>query len=384
MPNRTTTERRVRDGGLATKVSPKRGPVIQVPTPKDLIDERHRRSPNAFGEPRGALHRVGTAWVQEYEGGVIAVRGGSVVATYGAICARWRELGGASSILGLPRTDELDTDDGRGRWNAFDGGDIYWRADLGAHEVYGAIRAHWLDMGGVTSKAGYPRTGELPCEVSVDAERVSHFEHGSIFWGSKKGTRFAPPGIRVSFTGFTCRDESSESSDSDEPYLTVGCVVPGTSYKTEYRTGVVGDVDRGEEVPFSFRLYEGEPRDIVVTGVMMEHDHGDPHALGDEFSQALSTAVAAGLAAVSKGAGAALKPVLDKLLGELGNVLSELIGADDDTVGAFKQEFCLYQLIDWAMSPDRRTSGGIRYDRGIRVGNDDEGEYTLWFRVEAA
>ena len=44
----------------------------------------------------------------------------------GDIREKWLSLGGASSFLGQPLTDELTTPDGVGRYNHFQGGSIYW------------------------------------------------------------------------------------------------------------------------------------------------------------------------------------------------------------------------------------------------------------------
>jgi uncharacterized protein with LGFP repeats len=43
----------------------------------------------------------------------------------GAIRDKWLALGGPSSFLGQPLTDELGTPDGVGRFNHFQGGSIY-------------------------------------------------------------------------------------------------------------------------------------------------------------------------------------------------------------------------------------------------------------------
>ena len=44
----------------------------------------------------------------------------------GDIRNKWLSIGGASSVLGQPLTDELTTPDGIGRFNHFQGGSIYW------------------------------------------------------------------------------------------------------------------------------------------------------------------------------------------------------------------------------------------------------------------
>ena len=58
--------------------------------------------------------------------------------------------------MGFPVTDELGTPDGRGRFNHFEGGSIYWTPQTHAHEVHGAIRDKWASMGWERSRLGYP------------------------------------------------------------------------------------------------------------------------------------------------------------------------------------------------------------------------------------
>lgn len=81
---------------------------------------------------------------------------------HGAIRERYLALGAEASILGYPRTDESGTPDGRGRFNHFQGGSIYWTAGTGAHEVHGLIRDRWSALGWERNpQLGYPISDEL-------------------------------------------------------------------------------------------------------------------------------------------------------------------------------------------------------------------------------
>lgn len=103
---------------------------------------------------------------------------------YGSIRGRWSQMGWEKSILGFPTTSELPTPDGRGRFNHFQGGSVYWAPGVGAHAVYGAIRGRWAQMGWETSALGFPTTDELP----MAGGRVQHFQYGSIGWSPAQGT----------------------------------------------------------------------------------------------------------------------------------------------------------------------------------------------------
>jgi hypothetical protein len=104
---------------------------------------------------------------------------------YGAIRAHWGALGWERGPLSYPLTGELPTPDGRGRYNHFAGsygGSIYWTAQTGAHEVYGAIRSRWADLGWEQGSLGYPVSGEY----AVPGGRQSDFQHGSIRWDAAR------------------------------------------------------------------------------------------------------------------------------------------------------------------------------------------------------
>jgi uncharacterized protein with LGFP repeats len=102
----------------------------------------------------------------------------------GAIRGTWSALGWERGPLGYPTTDESGTPDGRGRYNHFQGGSVYWTAATGAWEVRGAIRSRWASMGWERSWLGYP----VSHEYTTPAGARSDFEHGSIVWDATTGT----------------------------------------------------------------------------------------------------------------------------------------------------------------------------------------------------
>lgn len=114
-------------------------------------------------------------------------------AVYGAIGAKWDELGGAGGPLGQPLSDESPAARG-GRFNAFQNGFIYWLPIYGAHAVYGAIGAKWNAMGREAGY-GYPLTDELPAR---NGGRFNDFENGgSIYWSQGTGAQAVYGDIRV-------------------------------------------------------------------------------------------------------------------------------------------------------------------------------------------
>jgi hypothetical protein len=125
----------------------------------------------------------GVGYFQHFKGGSIYFHPhAGAHEVHGAIRAKWAAMGWERSFLGYPRTDEIIGNDTRreGRYNHFQGGSIYWHAASAAHEVHGAIRAKYLELGAEASFLGYPTTDETTTPDTVG--RFNHFQAGSIYW----------------------------------------------------------------------------------------------------------------------------------------------------------------------------------------------------------
>jgi uncharacterized protein with LGFP repeats len=105
---------------------------------------------------------------------------------HGLIREKWASLGWERSFLKYPITDETSTPDGRGRYNHFQGGSVYWTPQSNAHEVHGAIRDKWSALGWERSFLGYPVTDELS---TPGPGRFSRFQGGAIQWSLYTGPR---------------------------------------------------------------------------------------------------------------------------------------------------------------------------------------------------
>ena len=116
---------------------------------------------------------------------------------HGLILARYLELGGTR--FGYPVTDESGTKDGRARFNDFrelPGGaekSIYWTAGPTAVEVFGLIRQAWLSHPDRNS-LGYPTTGELLTHDNTG--RYQLFENCSYVWHPDTGAHEVNGAIR--------------------------------------------------------------------------------------------------------------------------------------------------------------------------------------------
>ena len=98
----------------------------------------------------------------------------------GRIRNKWGDLGWESAALGYPITDELKTPDGKGRFNHFQGGSIYWSPETDAHQVWGGIRDKWAQQGwetGELGKSAHALQASSPCEDSDTLRSKNHVRY---------------------------------------------------------------------------------------------------------------------------------------------------------------------------------------------------------------
>lgn len=109
-----------------------------------------------------------------------------------------RALGGRDGLLGYPQTDETATPEPnpRGRFNHFQRGSIYWHPETGAHEIRGAIRQKWAELGWERSLLGFPVSDESPTPAPNPEGRFNHFQRGSIYWHPETGAHEVHGAIR--------------------------------------------------------------------------------------------------------------------------------------------------------------------------------------------
>jgi hypothetical protein len=129
--------------------------------------------------------------VQDFDNGSIAYRADlGAHEVHGAIGGLWPSVMGD---VGLPTTDETSTPDAAGRYNAFEDGAIYWTPATGAHALYGPIFEAWTALGGPNAWLGYA-VGEIVEGVAPDGSTMQTcaFEFGGITWTGSGGIAYQP------------------------------------------------------------------------------------------------------------------------------------------------------------------------------------------------
>lgn len=157
------------------------------------------------GNPQGGVQfggGEGLGFYQIYENGAIFWRRDlGAWWVHGAIYDKYRALEAEAGFLGYPITDETATADERGRFNHFERGSIYWHPVTGAFEVHGDIRAKWQSLG--SEAFGYPVTDETKTPDGLgrfnhfrDVRRVTSTADASIYWTPNTGAQVIYGAIR--------------------------------------------------------------------------------------------------------------------------------------------------------------------------------------------
>jgi len=184
----------------------------------------------------------------------------------GAIHKRWRRTGWERGPLGYPITDEGQAL-GEGRFNHFENGSIYWTPETGAHEVHGAIHAHWRASGWERGPLGFPTSDEAV--VPGGEAHWSRFEGGHIYWTPERGawTRSAPRPNRRPWLFLLCKHADVATEPRSSPEL--------WNLFTEEGVGTQGLYDYWRDVTYGGTSLEGS----VVLGW-----YSLPHTLATDIT----------------------------------------------------------------------------------------------------
>jgi len=151
-----------------------------------------------LGQVNGAEYAVPGGRAQDFTGGrVYWSPGTGAHEVHGAILGHYLTMGGPSSALGLPTTDETGTPDRVGRFNHFQYGSIYWTPTTGAQSIQGAIKAKWAQDQWETGFLGYPLTDERTTPDGTG--RYNHLQGGSLYWTPTAGAHSVQGAIRDSW-----------------------------------------------------------------------------------------------------------------------------------------------------------------------------------------
>ena len=150
-----------------------------VAVPRDIVIKwgEHRWEHGFLGYPTGDAVGEAGGFIQQFQGGTIVRNAKNEnYIVHGAIGAKYAALGGATSPLGYPVSDEIPLEGGA--FQRFEKGNIYWSPTTGAAVIYyGAIFDAWGAKGWERGEYGYPTKDQA--SIAAGGETVT-FQHGTI------------------------------------------------------------------------------------------------------------------------------------------------------------------------------------------------------------
>ncbi|MET7769158.1 alpha/beta hydrolase-fold protein [Nocardia sp. NPDC005366] len=102
----------------------------------------------------------------------------------GAILEEWGRQGFERGPAGYPSAPEAKTPSRDGVVQAFEGGPFYYSGQTGAHRVQGLILGKYAELGYENSALGFPVAEEAPLK---DFGVYTRFEGGNIYWSPLSG-----------------------------------------------------------------------------------------------------------------------------------------------------------------------------------------------------
>jgi hypothetical protein len=154
----------------------------------------YENGPNGYPTTDEGDVKSGLGRYNNFQNGTIIWLAGTneAFSVHGAIYTKWGELDWDAGELGFPTSDETSTPDGVGRFNHFEHGSIYWTPSTGAQVVKkGAIGAAWASQGHEAGQLGFPVSGEEVTPGTNGQGRYQVFQGGDIYCTPRYGARVA-------------------------------------------------------------------------------------------------------------------------------------------------------------------------------------------------
>lgn len=134
----------------------------------------------------------------------------------GLIRVKYDSLGGSTSILLLPTSNELVNPDTVGRRQLFANGPIYWHPTAGAHPVLNHFLMKWGQHNWESGWMGYPTTDE----IILQNGRRQEFQSGAAIYWSPLSLGIVGGAIRTKYNALGAETGPLGYPSSDEVWAT--------------------------------------------------------------------------------------------------------------------------------------------------------------------
>ena len=256
---------------------------------------------------------------------------------YGNIYLKWVAIGG-EPVYGYPVADEAPA--GHGRVSEFTGGNIYWSGQTQAHTVFGDIRNRYLSLGGPTSWLGLPTTDETP--ITGATGRMNKFEGGAIYWYGDASNMLVQRGLQGPSYNFAVDQiacTTTRSRNTDTLHISVSVAIAGRDPVVQTKS--LGDHAEGFTFPaMPLRNIPIADDEIAVfTYVIINNGHstqGEVQKLLETAAVKLAdTGAQAAAKVIGEGAKAAAGAAMGALVGSAVPIVGTIVGAALGAVSAF-------------------------------------------------
>ena len=218
-------------------------------------------------------------------------------ATERVLTDKWNAVGGLPGEATVPGSDGL-VQVGEGFYREYVNGRIYSTQDVTVF-VHGAIGEKYTEVGGPTSWLGWPWSDEQPF---TDDGRVATFQNGATYWWADTGAIEFSFGVSSLYRFVLLRGDGRSGSLWLECRRTVRDIRSCSPYRRwrgfSSRTQIDENVDAGDSREDNTALYRGSPYGLSVAAVLMEHDLADPNMYHELIKQGVDKAAEATAAAL--------------------------------------------------------------------------------------
>jgi hypothetical protein len=253
---------------------------------------------------------------------------------HGLIMDRYfNRMGGPTSFLGYPTSDEQAAGAGRFSRFEFQGAGITWHPVFGVRQVYGLVGEHyWTSLGGLAGSWGYPRTDEYP---DGSHGRSSDFEGGTIHWTPANGileVSAPPPPDRV----VPAAGDWTHVPTTERMRYVVGQLVLQYGFPVDGACGVVGNLwaesavlpsrieGSQEATPMRARDFNNVVTDFTAQQVMLRQNPAGPKLPGVGLAQWTTASRRAGMFSHVYQGGALVERALFSMDAQIDYLVTEL------------------------------------------------------------
>jgi hypothetical protein len=247
--------------------------------------------------------------------------------------------------------------------------------------------SHYIDkkydqVGGILSPLGSVMT-----EVTGQTTNyLRTYRGGEIQYSAAQGAGGIVKNLTtIRYVGFRCIKRASDQvgAPSNEPFIIVGIYPPSrrdqvATLKFPNGDGVYEDIDGGDFRTDPADIWTSKPpEDMVISCLVMEHDHGDPKRIKAAIAKALKEAADA--AAAAEGVNVP-EDWVNYITVFIAGAVTDILGMGDDVIGTSSFILKFEDMINHPQMIKFPGDDNNEYNKEVKILGDGA-EYRLYFQV---